>query len=161
MSSVAFPWLLSIEAFAGARLVLNLHALPFFDGSGTSQEGGAGDGTLSSHIVFMSNPAASSTAAANVRWDWGGLQQRSYESAASGSGSRSVEGSGSGSGSGTRVVVVPESYEMACCKTDDQPRRHRASSASLSAYTCVDADIEGRFGGYVVHIFFTWYLLFS
>jgi hypothetical protein len=35
--------------------------------------------------------------AANVRWDWGGLQ-RSYESALS----RDESGSGSGSGSGTR-----------------------------------------------------------
>ncbi|KAI9457485.1 hypothetical protein BJY52DRAFT_1086453, partial [Lactarius psammicola] len=29
ISSIAFPWLLSIEAFAGARLMLNLHALSF------------------------------------------------------------------------------------------------------------------------------------
>ena len=150
MSSVAFPWLLSIEAFAGARLVLNLHALPFFDESGASREGADGAGTLSSHIVFMSNPAASTHHAANVRWDWGGLQ-RSYESAASGSGSRS--GEGSGSGSGTRVV---ESYEMTC--KADQPRRHCAST-SLSGYTsqcsetCVDADIEGRFLGYVMHFY--------
>jgi hypothetical protein len=142
MSSIAFPWLLSIEAFAGARLVLNLHALPF-DASADSRSGGGG--TLSSNIVFMSNPAASTYQArnaANVRWDWGGLQ-RSYESA------RSRDESGSGSGSGTRVT---ESYEMACAGTGDtRKHRHRhgkTASTSLSgctsqfSETCVDVDFE-------------------
>lgn len=144
MSSIAFPWLLSIEAFAGARLVLNLHALPF-DVSADSRSGGGG--TLSSNIIFMSNPSASThhaRNAANVRWDWGGLQ-RSYES----TGSRSVGESGSGSGSGTRVM---ESYEMACASTGNtrkhQHRHAKSASTSLSVYTsqfsetCVDTEFE-------------------
>jgi len=138
-SSIAFPWLLSIEAFAGARLVLNLHALPF-DASSLAADSRNG-GILSSHIVFMTNPAASSTqthVAGTTRWDWGGLREpeSSY-----GSTSRSGDGSGSGSGSGTRVM---ESYEMnASTSNNPAARKHQhrhGKSASTTRYsdTCVD-----------------------
>lgn len=140
-SSIAYPWLLSIEAFAGARLVLNLHTLPFDASSVANSRNG---GTLSSHIVFMSNPAASSTTHARTaatRWDWGGL--REHASSSSSYGSRS--GDGSGSGSGTRVM---ESYEMtlgnASTSMSKPGMRHGKSASSTTRYsdTCVGVEIE-------------------
>ena len=150
ISSIAFPWLLSIEAFAGARLVLNLHALPF-DASGDSRGSRTGGGTLSSHIVFMSNPVSSTDPrAASVRWDWGGVQGDSYDSS-----SRSRSRSGDGDGSGTRIT---ESYEMTLASTSTsnpearfKRKHHPVQSASTSATnytgrysdTCVDVE-EGE-----------------
>ncbi|KAF8269166.1 hypothetical protein EI94DRAFT_1682202 [Lactarius quietus] len=136
-SSIAFPWLLSMEAFAGARLVLNLHALPF-DDSANSRGSHTNGGTLSSHIVFMTNPAAGSESTHHhhhprTRWDWGGVQENSYES----SNSRSA-----GDDSGTRIT---ESYEMiASSSAKFEPKHHAAKSAS-SAYTdtCVGREEEG------------------
>ncbi|KAI9430444.1 hypothetical protein H4582DRAFT_1447529 [Lactarius indigo] len=78
-SSIAFPWLLSIEAFAGARIVLNLHALSF-DVSTDSSRSLSGAGTLSSHILFTTNPStANRPRSAGMRWDWGGLRETSYD----------------------------------------------------------------------------------
>ena len=147
-SSIAFPWLLSIEAFAGARLVLNLHALPF-DTSGDSRGSRTGGGTLSSHIVFMTNPVSSTDPrTAGVRWDWGGVQEHSYDSS-------SRSGDGNGSASATRIT---ESYEMtlASASTSNPDARfkrkhHPVKSASTSATNyasrcsdiCVDVEEEG------------------
>ncbi|KAI0295174.1 hypothetical protein B0F90DRAFT_1919443 [Multifurca ochricompacta] len=105
-AAIAFPWLLSIEAFAGARIVLNLHTLAFdvsADKHGTLDN----DGTLSSHIIFTTHPSAANHArTSTVRWDWGGLGGYSYDD-------RSGHASGSGSRSGgTGTGTVSESYEM-------------------------------------------------
>ncbi|KAH9041883.1 hypothetical protein EDB83DRAFT_2295451 [Lactarius deliciosus] len=134
-SSIAFPWLLSIEAFAGARIVLNLHALSF-DVSADSSGSYPGAGALSSHIVFTANPStANHPRTAHRRWDWGGLQENSYDS------SRSR----SGGGTGTRVDTgtIAESYEMTwagASKSDPGASFHRehflGKSASTSATNC-------------------------
>jgi hypothetical protein len=135
ISSVAFPWLLSIEAFAGARIVLNLHALPFdasTDGSRTT-----GGGALSSHIVFTPNSGADHPRNNNVRWDWGGVQQES-----SSSDSRS---------GGTRMGIIEENYEMtssASASTSDPGasfnRKHRpaksASNCTSHSDTCIEEE---------------------
>ncbi|KAH8999700.1 hypothetical protein EDB86DRAFT_2828309 [Lactarius hatsudake] len=135
-SSIAFPWLLSIEAFAGARIVLNLHALSF-DVSADSSGSYPGAGTLSSHIMFTANPStANHPRTAHRRWDWGGLQDNSYDS------SRSR----SGGDTGTRVDTgtIAESYEMTwagASKSDPNASFHRehclGKSASTSATNCI------------------------
>ncbi|KAH8986466.1 hypothetical protein EDB92DRAFT_1949136 [Lactarius akahatsu] len=134
-SSIAFPWLLSIEAFAGARIVLNLHALSF-DVSADSSGSYSGAGALSSHIVFTANPStANHPRTADRRWDWGGLQESSYDS------SRSR----SGGGTGTRIDTgtIAESYEMTwagASKSDPDASFHRVhrlgKGASTSATNC-------------------------
>ncbi len=137
ISSIAFPWLLSIEAFAGARLVLNLHALSF-DVSTDSSGSRSGVGTLSSHIVFTTNPsAANHPRAPSVRWDWGGPQGNSHD------GSRSRSGDGTGTGTRIGTETIAENYEMtwAGASTSDPDasfhRKHRAGkSASTSATNC-------------------------
>jgi hypothetical protein len=103
MAAIAFPWLLSIESFAGARIVLNLHALSFNVSTGTLGTS-SGVGTLSSHIVFSAQSSATNYPRnPSVRWDWGGLQEYSHD-----------ERSGRDAGSRSDVVpgTVNESYEM-------------------------------------------------
>jgi hypothetical protein len=101
ISAIAFPWLLSIESFAGARVVLNLHAIssdPSSDDSGTTI-----DGALSSHIVFTTHSTEEGNRphTPSVRWDWGGIQEYPH-------GERSRHGTSSRSGTGT----ISETYEM-------------------------------------------------
>lgn len=103
IAAIAFPWLLSIESFAGARIVLNLHALSFDVSTDTAGTSGGG-GTLSSHIVFTTHPSAANHARTpSVRWDWGGLQEYSYDERS---------GYATGSRSGGATGTVNESYEM-------------------------------------------------
>ena len=137
ISSIAFPWLLSIEAFAGARLVLNLHALPFDDSAEShGSRSCGGGGMLSSHIVFTPNMAG--TLPPTTRWDWGGIQEVSSD----GGGNRSWNGIGTG----TRMATgtLDESYEMTWtnASTSDPDasfnrRKHRPElSASTSGTNC-------------------------
>src|SRR6266852_6222585 len=74
ISAIAFPWLLSIESFAGARIVLNLHAISS-DLSVFSHDTTV-DGALSSHIVFTTHSMEEGNRphTPSVRWDWGGIQ---------------------------------------------------------------------------------------
>lgn len=142
ISSIAFPWLLSVEAFAGARLVLNLRALSF-DASADSRSGA---GTLSSQIVFTADPSvANRPRSASVRWDWGGLQEHSHD------GSRSRSRSGSGNNTGTRIgtgTIAAESYEMtwANVSTSDPDasshRKLRPATAATTTHTDARIGIE-------------------
>jgi len=103
IAAVAFPWLLSIESFAGSRIVLNLHTV-LFDVS-TDALDTTGAGTLSSHIVFTTHsPAATRARTPSVRWDWGGLREYSRDEL-----SRQATGGRGGTAIGT---ILSESYEM-------------------------------------------------
>jgi hypothetical protein len=105
MAAIAFPWLLSIDSFAGARIVLNLHALSF-NVSTSSLGTSNGAGTLSSHIVFTTQPSATNyRRTPSVRWDWGGLQEYSYDE-------RLGSGRGTANRSDKASGTVNESYEM-------------------------------------------------
>jgi len=142
IASIAFPWLLSIESFAGARIVLNLHAISFHepsDGFGTSGLGG----TLSSHIVFTTHSTVENRPRTpSVRWDWGGLQQYSNDDRI---------GRANGSRSGTGTGTASESYEMTLTTnaggTSSHKHVHKDStpgtnptSPDTCSGTCVDAD---------------------
>jgi hypothetical protein len=101
ISAIAFPWLLSIESFAGARVVLNLHAISSdlsTDGPDTTV-----NGALSSHIVFTTHSTEEGNRphTPSVRWDWGGLQEVPH-------GERSRHAITSRSGTST----TSETYEM-------------------------------------------------
>jgi hypothetical protein len=101
IAAIAFPWLLSIESFAGARVVLNLHAIS----SGLSTDGPdtTVDGALSSHIVFTTHSTEEGNRphTPSVRWDWGGLQEHLHVE-------RSRHATTSRSGTGT----ISETYEL-------------------------------------------------
>lgn len=142
IAAVAFPWLLSIESFAGARIVLNLHAISFnvpTNGFGTSGFGG----TLSSHIVFTTHSSVENRPRTpSVRWDWGGLRKYS-----SGDRIRHPNGSRSGTGTGT----ASDSYEMtwtaSASGTSSHKHSHKGSTAATNptspdtcSGTCVDAN---------------------
>jgi hypothetical protein len=110
ISAIAFPWLISVESFAGARIVLNLHNLSL-DAS-TDALGSSAGGTLSSHLVFTTHPSVANHARTpSVRWDWGGLREYSYDEQtgyatgdrATGTASESYEMTLTASGSGTGV----------------------------------------------------------
>ena len=142
ISAIAFPWLLSIESFAGARVVLNLHAIssdPSTDDSGTTF-----DGALSSHIVFTTHSTEEGNRphTPSVRWDWGGIQEYPH-------GERSRLGTSSRSGTGT----ISETYEMTLatgasglgvgtrkhCKASTSAT-HRTNLSTCSG-TCVEAGL--------------------
>jgi len=144
IASIAYPWLLSIESFAGARVVLNLHAVSFdvsTDGFGTSGRGG---GTLSSHIVFTTHSSVENRPRTpSVRWDWGGLQEYPRDDR-TGRADRSRSDTGTGPAS--------ESYEMTWTMSAGSSGRHKHTrhKASTSATnptspdtcsdTCVDVE---------------------
>ncbi|KAI0270460.1 hypothetical protein BC834DRAFT_515516 [Gloeopeniophorella convolvens] len=119
-AAVAFPWLLSIEAFAGARILLNLHALALHS-SDTSDR--SRDGAVSSRIVFTTHlSAADHPRTRSIRWDWGGVLGRSYDS------SEGRTGTGTGS----------ESYEMTptVAGSDSVPFKHeRRKGSSATNFT--------------------------
>ena len=142
IAAIAFPWLLSIESFAGARIVLNLHAVSFnvsTDGFGTSGPGG----TLSSHIVFTTHSSVENRPRTpSVRWDWGGLQKYSNDDRI---------GHANGSRSGTGTGTASESYEMtwtaSASGTSSHKHSHKGSttvanptSPDTCSGTCVDAN---------------------
>jgi hypothetical protein len=144
MASIAYPWLLSIESFAGARLVLNLHAVSFnvsTDGFGAS---GVGGGTLSSHIVFTTHSSVENRPRTpSVRWDWGGLREYSRDDCITHT-NRSQNGTGTGTAS--------ESYEMTWTTSaggsgSHKHSRHKANTSATDptcpdtcSNTCVDVD---------------------
>ena len=142
IAAIAFPWLLSIESFAGARIVLNLHAVSFdisSDGFGTSGLGG----TLSSHIVFTTHSSVENRPRTpSVRWDWGGLQKYSNDDHI---------GRANGSRSGTGTGTASESYEMTWTASASGPssrkRSHKGSTTATNPTspdtclgTCVDTN---------------------
>jgi len=142
ITAIAFPWLLSIESFAGARIVLNLHAVSFHDLSDGFSTSGLG-GTLSSHIVFTTHSTVENRPRTpSVRWDWGGLQTYSNNDRI---------GHANGSRSGTGTGTASESYEMTWTMnaggTSSHERIHKDSTAATNltspdtcSGTCVDAD---------------------
>ena len=141
IAAIAFPWLLSIESFAGARVVLNLHAI-----SSDSSAGGFNttvDGALSSHIVFTTHSTedAYRPHTPSVRWDWGGFQEHPH-------GELSRHAATSRSGTGT----ISDTYEMtlaAGTSTGTGTRKHsgkastatRCTNLSTCSGTCVEAGL--------------------
>ena len=139
IAAIAFPWLLSIESFAGAHIVLNLHALS----SDLSTPDTTVDGALSSHIVFTTHSTEEGNRphTPSVRWDWGGIQKYPH-------GERSRHATTSRGGTGT----TSESYEMTSTAGSSTlgNRKHcaeaRTSAAqqtnlSMCSGTCVEAGI--------------------
>ena len=135
IAAIAFPWLLSIESFAGARIVLNLHAVslnPPADGFGTSGLGG----TLPSHMIFKTRSSVGNRLRTpSVQWDWEGLQKYSNDD-------RIGHANGSRSG---------ESYEMtwttSASGTSSHEHSHKDNTTSTNPTspdtcqgTCVDAE---------------------
>jgi hypothetical protein len=141
IAAIAFPWLLSIESFAGARIVLNIHAVSF-DVS-TDLFSTNGNGTLSSHIVFTTHSSVDNRPRTpSVRWDWGGLRGYSHDERR-GYAKRSRSGTGTGTAS--------ESYEMTSMAATRGTGSHKHSckaSTSVStptnpdtcSYTCIDVE---------------------
>ncbi len=140
MAAIAFPWLLSIESFAGSRIVLNLHTISSelsTDGPDTTV-----DGALSSHIVFTTHSTEEGNRphTPSVRWDWGGLQGYPH-------GERSRHTTPSKSGTST----TNESYEMTFTAGSSSVgnRKHAKARTSATQYTtpstysgtCVEAGI--------------------
>jgi hypothetical protein len=132
ISAIAFPWLISVESFAGARIVLNLHSLSL--NASTDALGSSAGGTLSSHLVFTTHPSAANHARTpSVRWDWGGLQEHSYDRQ-------------TGSATGDRVTgTANESYEMTSTASGSGTgdRKHGGSATDYtSPYSHSDTCIE-------------------
>ena len=136
ISAIAFPWLLSVESFAGARIVLNLHTVTLdvsTDGLGTTL-----GGTLSSHIVFTTNPsAADRPQTPSVQWDWGGVQQSPHDG-------RSGHAAGGHSDS-TGLGTVSEIYEMTSRATagGTSTRIANPTSPNTCSDTCAEAAEQG------------------
>jgi hypothetical protein len=141
IAAIAFPWLLSIESFAGARLVLNLHAIS--SDLSTNTPGTTVDGALSSHIVFTTHSTEEGNRphTPSVRWDWGGIQMYPH-------GECSRHATTNRSGTGT----TSESYEMtSTIASSSLGNRKDLAKASTSATqrtnlstcsgTCVEAGI--------------------
>ncbi|KAI0289253.1 hypothetical protein BC826DRAFT_1032537 [Russula brevipes] len=131
IAAIAFPWLLSIESFAGARIVLNLYTISF-DVS-TDALGTSGPGTLSSHIVFTAHPSVDNRPRTpSMRWDWGGLQEYSNDER-NGHVTRSQSGTGTSTGPGTES----ESYEMTwMTRANDTGSRKHGRKTNTSATDC-------------------------
>lgn len=138
IAAIAFPWLLSIESFAGARIVLNLHAISY-DHS-TNAPDTTVDGALSSHIVFTTHSTEEGNRphTPSVRWDWGGIQKYPH-------GERSRHATTSRSATGT----TSESYEMTSATGSSSRKQCTKASTSATQYTnlstcsgtCVEAGI--------------------
>lgn len=143
IAAIAFPWLLSIESFAGARIVLNLHAISS-DLSGFSPETTV-DGALSSHIVFTTHSTEEGNRphTPSVRWDWGGIQEYPHDE-------RGRHATTSRGGTGT----TSESYEMTstagsgslcnrkhCVKIKAGTSGTQRTNLSTCSGTCVEAGI--------------------
>jgi len=137
IAAIAFPWLLSIESFSGARIVLNLHAVSFnvqTDGFGTSGLGG----TLSSHIVFTTHSSVENRPRTpSVRWDWGSLRKYSSDDRI---------GHANGIRSGTGTGTASESYEMTASASSHK-HGHKGSTTATNptspdtcSGTCVDTN---------------------
>jgi hypothetical protein len=136
ISAIAFPWLISVESFAGARIVLNLHTLSL--NASTDAFRSSAGGTLSSHLVFTTHPSAANHARTpSVRWDWGGLQEYSYDEQTA-------------SATGDRVTgAASESYEMTWTASGSGTgvRKHSSNTNGFSTdytspYTHSDTCIE-------------------
>jgi hypothetical protein len=138
IAAIAFPWLLSIESFAGARIVLNLHAIS--SDLSTNAPETTVDGALSSHIVFTTHSTEEGNRphTPSVRWDWGGIQKYPH-------GERSRQATTSRGGTGT----TSESYEMTSTTgSSTLGNRAKASTSatqqtnlSTCSGTCVEAGI--------------------
>jgi hypothetical protein len=141
IAAIAFPWLLSIESFAGARIVLNLHAIS--SDLSTNAPDTTVDGALSSHIVFTTHPMEEGNRphTPSVRWDWGGIQNYPHSE-------RSRHATTSRGGTGT----ISENYEMtSTAGSSSFGNRKLCAEATTSATqqtnlstcsgTCVEAGI--------------------
>ncbi|KAI0270462.1 hypothetical protein BC834DRAFT_967250 [Gloeopeniophorella convolvens] len=111
IAGVAFQWLLSIEAFAGGRIVLNLHALSLNSSSDSLQ--GIGH-TTSTSLVFTAPYPASSRTQVTPR----GTEGRVYSNQRGRSVSRSRVGA--------KARTEHEGYELACTRSGGSawPRTH-------------------------------------
>ncbi|KAI9448613.1 hypothetical protein F5148DRAFT_1371243 [Russula earlei] len=133
--------LLSIESFAGSRVVLNLHATSFE--VPTHAIGTRGDGTLPSQIVFTT--AAPRPRTPSVLWDWGGPQQCSHD----------------GGPSSTATGTISESYEMTSTANvaGTGHRKHSGKMGSstvnlcpnTSSDTCVEVEKAPHGIGRIAH----------
>lgn len=141
IAAIAFPWLLSIESFAGAHIVLNLHAIS--SDLSTNAPDTTIDGALSSHIVFTTHSTEEGNRphTPSVRWDWGGIRKYPHDE-------RSRHAATSRGGTGT----TSESYEMtSTAGSSSLGNRKHCAEASTSATqqtnlstcsgTCVEAGI--------------------
>jgi hypothetical protein len=137
IAAIAFPWLLSVESFAGARIVLNLHAISS-DPSNNSPFTTV-DGTLSSHIVFTTHSTEEGNRphTPSVRWDWGGIQTYPH-------GERSRQVTTSRSGTGT----TSDNYEMTLT-TGSSPFGNRKHSAKASTSATQHTDLSTSSGTFV------------
>jgi hypothetical protein len=146
IAAIAFPWLLSVESFAGARIVLNLHAIS--SDLSTNTPNTTVDGALSSHIVFTTHSTEEGNRphTPSVRWDWGGIQMYPH-------GEQSRHTTTNQSGTGT----TSESYEMTSTmgssSLGNRKDRAKASTSatqptnlSTCSGTCVEAVIQEEDG---------------